>query len=151
MKMLETIVNDDTIGSHPFSRPTSEMVVPYSIREDELEPRPFNSLAPESGISYSVEIEDAHYRIKYTNKNRGPIYFDPPDEIAKTITFHGLDPMRKGDDVMIRALAMHAEMYYTHGEVLTEEQWLLETYGIVKKPRSQRKMKPYAVQKELAA
>lgn len=99
---------------------------------------PFDSLTPEDGIPLLVSIEGVNYEIKYDRKNQGPISFGPPEDIGKTITFYGLSPEIESDAAMIRAMAMHAQMRYTSAPAMTEAEFLLENYGIVKKPRQPR-------------
>ena len=106
----------------------------------------FDNLTPDDGIPFSVAIMGLSYKITYERKNRGPAYFDPPDETQKTIMFYGVNPHIDKDAAVIRSLAMHAQMKYTPAPLTTEAEFLWENYGIVKKSRQERKMKPAQVQ-----
>ena len=105
----------------------------------------FDNLTPDDGIPFSVAIMGINYKIKYERKNRGPAYFDPPDETSKNITFYGVNPEIETDATVIRALAMHAQMRYTPAPLITEAEFLLENYGIVNNPRKQ-KINPVPIQ-----
>ena len=72
----------------------------------------FDSLTPENGIPSSVDINGGIYKINYVSKRYGPVFYDCPDRIERTITFHGLDPRKDVDAYMIRAMAMGAQMEF---------------------------------------